>query len=114
MKFFVTVIAVNILINTPIINVRAKPLIMLVPKKYKITQVMIVVILESKIDVNALSKPALIAVNNVLPAFSSSFVLSKIRIFASTAIPILSIKPAMPASVSVTGTILNTAKTSKE
>ena len=69
----------------------------------------IVVIFESKILVNALSKPALIAVNNVLPCLNSSFVLSKIRIFASTAIPTLSMKPAIPASVSVTPNSLKIA-----
>jgi hypothetical protein len=41
---------------------------------------------------------------------SSSFVLSKIKILASTAIPILRIKPAMPARVSVTGMVLKIAK----
>ena len=64
---------------------------------------------ESKILVKALSKPELIAVNNVRPAFNSSFVLSKIKIFASTAIPILRIKPAIPASVNVIGIALNSA-----
>ena len=72
----------------------------------------IVVIFESKILVNARSKPAFMAVKRVLPALSSSFVLSKIKIFASTAIPILRIKPAMPASVRVTGIMLKIAKTS--
>ena len=42
----------------------------------------------------ALSKPELIAVNKVLPAFNSSFVLSKIKILASTAIPTERIKLA--------------------
>ena len=65
---------------------------------------------ESKILVNALSNPEFIAVNNVLPALSSSFVLSKIRMFASTAIPIERINPAIPAKVKVTGIALNNAK----
>ena len=70
---------------------------------------MIVVIFESKILVQALSKPELIAVNNVLQAFSSSFVLSKIKILASTAIPTEIINPAIPARVRVTGIALNKA-----
>ena len=69
---------------------------------------------ESKILVNALSKPRLIAVNNVLPALNSSFVLSKIRMFASTAIPIERIKPAIPANVKVTGINLNIENTINE
>ena len=68
---------------------------------------------ESKILVKALSKPEFIAVKSVLPALSSSFVLSKIKMLASTAIPIESIKPAMPARVSVTGTALNIANRNK-
>ena len=58
------------------------------------------VIFESKILVNARSKPELIAVNKLLPALNSSFVLSNIKILASTAIPILRINPAIPARVS--------------
>ena len=69
MKFLVTVIAVNIETITPSASVNAKPLTTLVPKKYKITQVRTVVIFESKILVNALSNPELIAVNKFLPAF---------------------------------------------
>ena len=106
MKFFVTVIAVNIETITPIDNVKAKPLTTLVPKKYRITQAKTVVIFESKILVNALSKPELIAVNKFRPALNSSFVLSKIKMLASTAIPTDRMKPAIPARVNVTGTIL--------
>ena len=108
-----TVIAVNIETTTPIASVNAKPLTTLVPKKYKITQVKIVVMFESKILVKALSKPELIAVNKFLPAFNSSLVLSKIRIFASTAIPTDNTKPAIPASVRVTGIALNKANNIK-
>ena len=108
-KFLVIVIALNIETATPIARVNANPFTILVPQKYKIAQVIIVVIFESKILVNALSNPELIAVNNVLPAFNSSFVLSKIKILASTAIPIDKIKPAIPASVKVTENTLNKA-----
>ena len=106
----VIVIALNIETSTPIARVKAKPLTMLVPQQYRIAQVIIVVILESKILVKALSNPELIAVKSVLPAFSSSFVLSKINMFASTAIPILRMKPAIPARVNVTPNNLNIAK----
>ena len=106
-------IALNIETITPIARVNAKPLTMLVPQKYRITQVIIVVMFESKILVKALSNPELIAVKSVLPALNSSFVLSKIKILASTAIPILRIKPAIPARVSVTGIALNSANNIK-
>ena len=58
-----------------------------------------VVIFESKILVNALSKPELIAVNKFLPAFNSSFVLSKIKMLASTAIPTDRMKPIIGYSI---------------
>ena len=48
-------------------------------------------------------QPARMAAAIVLPLRSSSFMRSKIRMLASTAMPTDRMKPAMPASVSVTG-----------
>ena len=58
---------------------------------------------ESKIEFQARLKPASIAGTSVLPARSSSLVRSKMRMLASTAMPIESTKAATPASVRVTG-----------
>jgi hypothetical protein len=46
-----------------------------------------------------------------LPIRISSFIRSKMRMFASTAMPIESTKPAIPARVSVTGMSRNRART---
>ena len=72
-------------------------------------QVISVVMLESRIEDQARAKPASSAVWKARPARSSSFMRSKIRMFASTAMPTESTKAAMPASVSVTGISLNAA-----
>ena len=57
----VTVIAVNMLTRTPIANVTAKPLTILAPKllpnSQRMTQVIQVDMLESKIEVQARWKP---------------------------------------------------------
>ena len=58
---------------------------------------------ESRIEFQARSKPASTAAGRDLPRRSSSFIRSKIRMLASTAMPIESTKPAMPARVRVTG-----------
>ncbi len=58
-------------------------------------------ILESLIDNQALLNPFSYALYRSSPDLYSSFALSKIKIFASTAIPIDKIKPATPASVIV-------------
>ena len=55
-------------------------------------------------------KPSSKAAPTDLPWFNSSFVLSKIKMLASTAIPTDKIKPVIPASVNVTGIVLNNAK----
>ena len=66
-------------------------------------QVISVEVFESRIDGQARSSPARMAAAIVLPLRSSSFMRSKIRMLASTAMPTDRMKPAMPASVSVTG-----------
>lgn len=105
-------IAENILIITPMKRVRAKPFIILVENQNKIKQEIKVVRLPSRIDGQARLNPSSMAEPSGLPRRSSSFVLSKIRTFASTAIPIDRMKPAIPARVSVTGISLNIAKMS--
>ena len=52
--------------------------------------------------------------NNVLPAFSSSFILSNISIFASTAIPMERIVAATPDNSNVTPINLNKANNKVE
>src|SRR3990167_1506422 len=101
--------AVNIVIKTPTARVRAKPFTTDVVSKYNTKHVSNVVIFESLIDGQALDEPSLIACANVLPCLNSSFILAKIKIFASTAIPIDSINPAIPARVKVIGRDLNIA-----
>ncbi len=62
---------------------------------------MMVEILESRIDGQARRKPSSIAAVFNNPLLISSLVLSKIKILASTAIPIERMNPAMPAKVIV-------------
>ncbi len=69
--------------------------------------------LESLIDGHALEKPKSIAFSCEIPRLISSFILSKIKIFASTATPIESINPAMPARLRVTGIALKSARNKK-
>ena len=98
-KNIVTTTALNILINIPIIKVIAKPLTILVENQIKIRQVSNVEIFPSRIDVHALENPSSISRIPVLPKRFSSFIRSKIRTFASTAIPIDNTNPASPAKV---------------
>ena len=78
----------------------------LVPNTNRMMQVMMVDRFESRMAAQARSKPASTAACKLRPARSSSFIRSKIRTLASTAMPVESKKPAMPGSVSVTGTSL--------
>jgi hypothetical protein len=110
-EVLVTIIAVSILITTPMPRVRAKPItrgadMILVPNQNRIKHVIRVETLPSRIAGQARLKPASIAALSVFPDLISSFILSKIRTLASTAIPIESIKAAMLAMERVTGTIL--------
>ena len=100
---------------TPMNSVVAKPTMMLaakvLPNHHRIAQVIMVEMLESRMEGQAREKPASTAALIERPPRSSSFMRSKIRILASTAMPMDRINPAMPASVSVTGMILNVART---
>ena len=94
---------VNKLTATPIPRVAAKPFTKLVPSKKSIRQLKKVVMWPSRIDELALWKPLSIERIKLLPLINSSLIRSKINMLASTAIPILSINPEIPGSVSVTG-----------
>ncbi len=96
---------------TPKAKVTAKPLTTLVVNWIKIKQVIKVLKLLSRIDGQARLKPSSMAIDNGLPTLISSFILAKIKILASTAIPMDMINPAKPAKVKVTGQSLKTAKT---
>ena len=95
----------------PMARVKAKPLINEAAKIYKITAAIRVVTWESRIEDQALEKPASIAAARFFPPFISSLILEKIRMFPSTAMPSDKIKPAIPAKVKVTGSNLKIVKT---
>ena len=66
---------------------------------------------ESRMEFHARLNPASTAGTTFLPIRSSSLVRSKIKMFASTAMPMERTNPAIPASVSVTGTMRKSAST---
>ena len=106
--------AVNILNNTPIVNVSAKPCITVVlnlsPNQYNTTATIIVEKFPSRIEGHALSKPEVIAESILFPDLISSLVLSAIRTFASTANPSDRMIAAAPDKVKVTDKILKVAR----
>jgi hypothetical protein len=110
MNVRVTIIAENMLTIIPIAKVIAKPLIILVPNHERMRQVINEETFESRIESQARVKPSSIAASRVRPLRSSSFKRSKMRMLASTAIPIERIKPAIPASVNVIGQSLKIAR----
>ena len=91
------------LTKIPIANVSANPLINEVENMNKIAQTIREFTLLSLIDGQALVNPSFIANPKSLPCLISSFILAKIKMLASTAIPIDKIKPPTPAKVSVMG-----------
>ena len=95
--------AENKLTKIPIDKVSAKPLIKDVENKNKMAQTISELKLLSRIDGQALLKPSWIANDNPFPSLTSSFILAKIKMLASTAMPIDKINPPMPARVRVTG-----------
>src|SRR3990167_3483507 len=103
-------IAENIDIKTPSARVKANPLTRLALKKYKTAQVKRVEILESRMDGQARANPSRTACPAFLPNRDSSRIRAKIRILASTAMPIDKINPTMPAKVSVTDISLKRAR----
>src|SRR3989338_8808256 len=79
--------------------------------QYKMAHAMSVVRLPSRIDDHARLNPSSTARSSARPARSSSFIRSKIKTFASTAIPTDRINPAKPDNVMVTGSDLKIAST---
>ena len=86
---------------TPSINVTAKPLTVAGPTSYRTTPAIRVVICPSIIADNALWKPDSHEILTDLPALISSLILENMITLASTAIPMPSMIPAIPGSVSV-------------
>ena len=101
--------AVNIEVKIPMDKVTAKPLTGPEPIPNKINATINVVMLASKMVVNARSKPALIALCGGIPALSSSFILEKISTLASTAIPTVNTIPAKPGNVKVANGLIMAA-----
>ena len=87
----------------PNASVKANPFIKDVATKNKIAQTISELKFESRIDGQALLKPSSIATAKPFPDFISSFILAKIKILASTAMPMERTNPPMPAKVNVTG-----------
>ena len=87
-----------------------KPLTGPLPKENKANAANKVVKLASTIVEIALWKPESIASKISRPDLYSSLILSKIRTFASTAIPIVKTIPAIPGRVKVAWRRLNKAK----
>ena len=105
-----TVMAENMLIIIPTPKVRAKPFIILVPIQKRMPAVIKLEMLESLIDNHARLNPSEMTDCKFFPFFNSSFILSNIKILASTAMPTDKMNPAMPAAVKVTGMSLNKAR----
>jgi hypothetical protein len=93
----VTTIAQNKLTPTPTARVKAKPFTIVAPKdepnQNKMAQVISVEAFESRMDGQARFQARSTACKKVRPLRSSSFNRSKIRIFASSALPVLNKKP---------------------
>src|SRR5207245_2787149 len=89
------------LVRMPRQSVTANPRTGPVPNWNRIRPEQNVVTFESRIAYQARSKPLSIAARGVLPRRSSSRMRSRIRTFASTAMPMVSTMPAMPGSESV-------------
>ena len=97
----VTNSAVNMDTAIPSASVCAKPLTVPVPIKYSTAAAISVVTLPSMIADSAFWKPIFIEDFTVFPVAISSRIRAKIITFASTAIPMERMMPAMPGSVSV-------------
>ena len=93
--------AVKSVVRIPTINVKANPCTGPVPNRNNIIPVINDVVFESKIAFNALLNPSSTEALNVLPLDNSSLTRSNTKIFASTAIPIVNIIPAIPGNVNV-------------
>ena len=90
-----------IVLKTPNPNVIENPLMGPEPMKKRIIAAIKVVTLASNIALKAWEKPVSIELIFDLPNNCSSLILSKIRTFASTAIPTVKAIPAIPGNVKV-------------
>ncbi len=88
-------------VTIPIARVIPKPLTGPVPSQIKIDAVIKVVKFASMIVENAFAYPPSSAFSEFLPDLNSSRIRSKIKIFASTAIPIVRTRAAIPGNVKV-------------
>ena len=95
----------------PSAMVMAKPLIGPLPNINSKLTAMSVVKLESTMVAKAFSKPTLIALSAGRPFRLSSLIRSLMRILASTAMPMVNIRPAMPGKVSVAPNSVNAPNT---
>ena len=93
------------------LNVVAKPLIGPDPINDNTHAVINVVTLASNIVIKALLYPVVIADLILLLIVNSSLIRSKIIILASTVIPIVNNKPAIPGKVKTASIVINTART---
>ena len=93
-------IAENNEVKIPMMSVVAKDSISPVPNTFKMIATKRCVTLASMIEGRALRKPVLIAVSVSAPDACSSRTRSKMRMLASTAVPIVRTIPAIPAKVS--------------
>lgn len=107
--------AVNMLTATPMSRLKANPVTRpppsLSPNHSNTKQVITVETLLSRMAGQARLNPTSMDDASVRPVRISSFIRSKIRILASTAIPIERMNQPMWDRVSVTGMSLNTART---
>ena len=101
--------AVSIDNATPIASVMANPFTVPEPSTPSTAAAISVVIFPSKIADIAFLNPVSIALATERPAAISSLIRAKIITFASTAIPIERIIPAIPGSVSVISNASNIA-----
>ena len=91
----------DIAILTPRVRVTAKPRTGPVPNWYRMAATMIVVRLESTMEMVARSNPTATASSGFRPCRISSRIRSKISTLASTDMPMVSTMPAMPGRVRV-------------
>src|SRR3989344_2167063 len=110
-KIRVTKIAENMLTTMPRASVRANPLINDVEKMNKMAQTISEFKLLSRMDGQARLNPSAMLAGRLLLCKISSFMRAKIRMLASTAMPMDKINPPMPANVNVTGTNLKIERT---
>ncbi len=96
----------------PMPSVWAKPFTVPEPISHSTTAAISVVMLPSRIADNAFWKPVFSELRTLLPLAISSFTRAKMMTFASTAMPMPRMMPAMPGRVSVTSNAFKITNTS--